>query len=193
MRRVQDLPSHLRRWLSVRNLRASSRTATESAQRLGRGAVEAADAQRRRLAELRARGHVTRGDYLVHQRQFRDAAAAYASAIELVPDSEELHLKRGSAYRELGELEQAIEAYDQAIRRNPTYTEAYFNRGVARYEQNQIEQAVSDFGETIRLDPQHQGAYYQRGLAYESMGRPGKLRTITPGPSALIPRTRSRF
>jgi tetratricopeptide (TPR) repeat protein len=99
------------------------------------------------------------------------ALAAYRTALERDPDSE--NIKRdlagllndiGNRHRSQGELNAAITAYQEAAALNPSDPAAHFNLGnVWRYDRKDQRRAVAAYETAIRLDPKQ--AVYHANLA----------------------------
>lgn len=76
------------------------------------------------LAPDRAVHHFTLGEFLLAQRRYAQAAAAYRKTIELRPVDADAYLKLGDCLQQQGNTGDAIEAYRQALHYRPDMTEA---------------------------------------------------------------------
>ncbi|HEV7681679.1 MAG TPA: tetratricopeptide repeat-containing serine protease family protein [Pyrinomonadaceae bacterium] len=82
----------------------------------------------------RADAWVQVGYCKVKQGKNVEAIRAYQHALELKPNSEEIHNKLGDAYYYAGRMNEAIASYNRAASLRPDNAEAHYNLAVAYFE-----------------------------------------------------------
>ena len=82
----------------------------------------------------RADAWVQVGYCKVKQGKSVEAIRAYQHALELKPNSEEIHNKLGDAYYYAGRMNEAIASYNRAASLRPDSAEAHYNLAVAYFE-----------------------------------------------------------
>ena len=70
----------------------------------------------------------------VKQGKNEEAIRAYQHALELKPNSEEIHNKLGDAYYYAGRMREAIASYSRAASLRPDNADAHYNLAVAYFE-----------------------------------------------------------
>jgi Tfp pilus assembly protein PilF len=98
------------------------------------------------------------------------AIKAYQSAIRLVPDQEDLHIKLADILLDQGNADQAIGEYKKALNLNPTSTADLYSLGQAYLAKGSIEDAKAQFEKIIKLAPKEYGGYYGLGQTYYKAG-----------------------
>lgn len=96
---------------------------------------------------MQARVNRSRGECLAAMGDVEGARAAFAKALEQVPDDPVTLNSRGwFLFAAKGDHRSAIADYDRAIQLNPNYSYAFNNRGWSRYRSGDKEGALSDIG-----------------------------------------------
>ncbi len=70
----------------------------------------------------------------VKQGKAEEGIRAYQHALELQPESEEIHNKLGDAYYHAGRMPEAIASYQRAASLNPRNADAHYNLAIAYFE-----------------------------------------------------------
>lgn len=116
---------------------------------------------------LAAQGFAQRGNAYIDADQYDAAIADLSKALLLAPQSQDLYILRGLAYKLQGSLQKATDDYSRAIELNPEDPLAYMNRGNALLKSKQYGMALMDYDKAIELNPQYGDAYFNRAAAYE--------------------------
>jgi tetratricopeptide (TPR) repeat protein len=96
---------------------------------------------------MQARIDRSRGESLAAMGEVEEARAAFAKALERVPDDPVTLNSRGwFLFAAKGDHRSAIADYDRAIQLNPNYSYAFNNRGWSRYRLGDKDGALSDIG-----------------------------------------------
>jgi tetratricopeptide (TPR) repeat protein len=101
----------------------------------------------------------------VKQGKAEEAIRAYQQALELQPDSDEIHNKLGDAFYYAGRLPEAIASYTRAARLRPANADTHYNLAVAYFESGNERLALSEAKILRLLD----GKLYDK---FESETRP---------------------
>jgi protein O-mannosyl-transferase len=110
------------------------------------------------------------GKVALDEGQYREAAALLDRAEALRPDSAEVRLDRGNAYKELGEPGVAESEYGKAMALDPSFAGAYYDLGVLLLDQGDAARASGALKEALRLDANDAAAHNDLGLALSRMG-----------------------
>ncbi|MBL8064280.1 MAG: tetratricopeptide repeat protein [Chthonomonadaceae bacterium] len=94
-----------------------------------------------------------RGDRMMAESRFQDAAECYRNALELSPGYADLHLRYSQALLELDQVENAVEELNQATTLNPDYAEAHAVLGVALRRSGKEQEALESFRRALDIDP----------------------------------------
>ncbi|HVQ38239.1 MAG TPA: tetratricopeptide repeat-containing serine protease family protein [Pyrinomonadaceae bacterium] len=113
----------------------------------------------------RADAWVQVGYCKVKQGKAAEGIRAYQQALELQPDSDEIHNKLGDAFYYAGRLPEAIASYTRAAHLRPDNADAHYNLAVAYYESGNQRLALSE----ARILRQLDGKLYEK---FESETRP---------------------
>jgi arylsulfatase A-like enzyme/Flp pilus assembly protein TadD len=118
------------------------------------------------------------GEACFTAQDFDQALAAYAKALELNPDSAQVHsnigvllLARFAATQDHHLLDQALVSFDRAIRLDPQLAAAYMGRGSVHLDWGELAPAVRDFKRAIDLDAGLGNAYVNMALALQLQGK----------------------
>jgi tetratricopeptide (TPR) repeat protein len=110
----------------------------------------------------------------VIRQQQNDSAAAVkliARAIKQRPDSVEMHLNLGAAYRTLGDPQRSVFAYRKALVLAPGMPEAHFNMAHSLRDAGEFEAAVKSYEIYIKARPDEAQAYLGLGCALVGVPR----------------------
>jgi tetratricopeptide (TPR) repeat protein len=88
----------------------------------------------------------------VKQGKNSDAIRAYQHALELKPNSEEIHNKLGDAYYYAGRMLDAIASYSRAANIRPDSADAHYNLAIAYFESGNESQALGEAKILRQLD-----------------------------------------
>jgi Trypsin-like peptidase domain/TPR repeat/Tetratricopeptide repeat len=100
----------------------------------------------------RADAWVQVGYCKVKQGKAAEGIRAYQQALQLKPDSEEIHNKLGDAYYYAGRLHEAIASYSRAAALRPDNAEAHYNLAVAYFESGDERRAQAEATILRQLD-----------------------------------------
>ena len=114
----------------------------------------------------RADAWVQVGYCKVKQGKVDEGIRAYQQALELKPDSDEIHNKIGDAFYYAGRMPEAIASYNRAARLRPGNPDAHYNLAVAYFESGNERQALAE----ARILRQLDGKLYEK---FESETRLG--------------------
>jgi tetratricopeptide (TPR) repeat protein len=99
------------------------------------------------------------------------AEAASRKALELAPDSADVHTSRGLALAFTRRAEEAEQEFEAAIRLNPKLFEAHYYHGRALLQQGKFAEAARSFEEACGIRPDdYQVPHFLAG-AYHGLGR----------------------
>lgn len=120
----------------------------------------------KRLASPPARRAASRGDALRDQRDWAEAAAAYAEAVALDPERDAIWVQYGHALKESGRLEEAIQAYRRALALDDANADSHLQLGHALKLDRQLGDAAESYMRAFELDPSMTHAFRElRDLA----------------------------
>jgi len=100
----------------------------------------------------RADAWVQVGYCKVKQGKAAEGIRAYQQALELKPDSDEIHNKLGDAFYYAGKLPEAIASYSRAARLSPGNADAHYNLAVAYFESGNERLALTEARILRQLD-----------------------------------------
>jgi tetratricopeptide (TPR) repeat protein len=99
------------------------------------------------------------------------ALATYDRALQLRPDSAELHFNRGNILEALKRHNEALASYDRAIQSRPDLARAHLKRGNILNQLNQRDEALANYDHALALRPDFALAHYERGNVLLSLKR----------------------
>jgi Flp pilus assembly protein TadD len=85
--------------------------------------------------------------------QLAAAHESYRRAVELQPESAEMHNNLGNVLLDLGRLEEAAAAYGQALERQPLSAKTRSNLGTVLRELGRLEEAEASLEQALALEP----------------------------------------
>lgn len=104
-----------------------------------------------------------RGNQLFEKGELEQAAATYHSALELSPNSAELHYNLANVYRIQGRRDLAISHFEKALKINPEYVDALNNLGVIQEGLGRDAFAMERYRRAVELDPRCSAALNNMG------------------------------
>jgi hypothetical protein len=99
-----------------------------------------------------------------------EAFVWYTHALELSPDSYDIHNNLGLALVQLGARDRALKHFDRALEIDPDRVEAYTNIGLFLLKDGRLDEAVKFFSIVIEGHPDHIQAYANLGSIREAQG-----------------------
>lgn len=111
------------------------------------------------------------GQARIEEKNYTAAEKALRRALELVPDSGEIHFQLGSALFSQGDSAQAADCFRRTIALRPGYAEAHYNLGHCLLKGGSRSAAIDAFREAIRYEPTFAEAHRQLGATLAREGR----------------------
>jgi tetratricopeptide (TPR) repeat protein len=120
-----------------------------------------------------ASAHYNLGLIYQQRRQYEEAKASFARAIEIDPEETDAHYQLGRIAREEGRLGEAINHFDAVVSRNPEHSqsEAWREIGWTYFQAGQYEDARTAFERFIEKRPSDAEGRYRYGLTLHQLGR----------------------
>jgi len=112
---------------------------------------------------------IYRASYCAGLKQWDNAFANYAKAIELEPKNAVAWSERGFVHAMLGHWDKVILDCTKAIELDPKIPRAWVSRGHAYSSLKEWDKALADNTKAIQLDPKLVIAWYDRGLVYSEL------------------------
>ena len=81
------------------------------------------------------------------------AIESYKKAINIQPESAQVHFNMAVVLQDTGALEAAISSYAQATKIHSEYVDAYINMGAAQIEYGDTDAALENFNKAIKIQP----------------------------------------
>ncbi len=100
-----------------------------------------------------AKAHVEQADRAFQQKNYRDAAAGYALAIQLVPNNPYAHYRKGFSHFNLNENDQAVNEFSLALAQGFSPIEIYRVRGYIYFQQKNYDAAIEDLRSGLAIAP----------------------------------------
>jgi lipoprotein NlpI len=100
-----------------------------------------------------------------------EAAAHFAAAARLVPDSARAQFNLGTALAVAGHTDEAVDRFRVALRIDPKYGPAHNNLGGILLQRGRADEALDHLREAIRLDRTNVQAHTNLADAYAALGR----------------------
>jgi tetratricopeptide (TPR) repeat protein len=111
--------------------------------------------------------HINWGRALWQLRDYENALAHFAAAIELNPHDANAFLNAGDALYQLGAYSEAADAYSAGIERDPYNAQAWFTLGNCYFRMGVYDAAKIAYEQALRLDPNHAQAQHNLELTRE--------------------------
>jgi tetratricopeptide (TPR) repeat protein len=115
----------------------------------------------------RADAWVQVGYCKVKQGKAEEGIRAYQHALQLKPDSDEIHNKLGDAYYYAGRMREAIDSYSRAASLSPGNADAHYNLAVAHFETGNERLALEEAKILRQLD----GKLYEKFVSETRLER----------------------
>ena len=115
--------------------------------------------------------HYNLGSFYLSQRDYRQAAAFYETAIRLQPRVIQPYVNISFAYNALGLNDKAEQSLRKACELEPKSLEANLNLGLLLGEMGHFEEAGSHLQKAAELDPESAVAVYNLGVINAKSGR----------------------
>lgn len=130
----------------------------------------------KRLSAHTAWEHLALGRLLLKEDQLEQAAAEFASAVELDPQGLWPNFYAGRTAHELGRFDDAVSSFTACVALAPRVAWCYDNRGLAQIGAGRLERGRDDFDRALDLDPELASAALHRGiLSYQEARYEGAL------------------
>jgi cytochrome c-type biogenesis protein CcmH/NrfG len=97
--------------------------------------------------------------------RFDDSRRHLEAALQISPDSAELHGSLGMTLFLAGDLAEASRQYEQALRIDPDLADAHVRFGLLLLRQGRIDEAVDHLARSVATDPGDYSTHYYLGLA----------------------------
>lgn len=110
-----------------------------------------------------ARAHLTRGDT-------QAAIDAYAKALKIAPNRDDLHTRLGNIYTSQDRYEEARGEYELAVKYNPSAANRY-SLGQGFLGAGQYDEAIKQFEQVRQMDVKNPFGYFGLGQAYAKQGK----------------------
>ncbi|KGF71909.1 hypothetical protein DO97_14515 [Neosynechococcus sphagnicola sy1] len=113
---------------------------------------------------------ILRGDQLLVDLKYPQAATAYIEALRIDPSSAVVYYKLGELSLKQNRWEEAIQYFNQAIELQPDLYWAKFGVGQVLAEQGHLDQAIETFRRVVELQPNFLFAHYHLALCLSNLG-----------------------
>ncbi len=118
-----------------------------------------------------ARGRHDYGIFLVQRRGRVDEARRHLqAAVELAPDSAQIHVGLGFVHGESGDMTAAMGEFNRALELDPLHVEAHFYLANALDESGRLGESAEQYREVSRLQPGYYAAHYGLGAVLAKQG-----------------------
>ncbi len=97
--------------------------------------------------------YLIRGHLAFGAGRYKEAAEAFANAVEAKPDSARGRVNLGTSLEKLGDREGAIKQFRAALQHDPDQRIAHFNLAALMLQSNNSGEAEKHFREVLRIDP----------------------------------------
>lgn len=108
---------------------------------------------------------MNKGDKAYEKKNFVEASAYYAQAMELNSEDYRALKSFADSKHKLEDFKEAIKVYNQAQKLNAQDPVLYFDRGAAKLFVEDYSGAISDFDQSIMLDPNVAEVYFFRAYS----------------------------
>ncbi len=111
--------------------------------------------------------HINWGRALWQLRDYENALAHFAAAIELNPQDANAFLNAGDALYQLGAYSEAADAYSAGVERDPYNAQAWFTLGNCYFRMGVYDAAKIAYEQALAIDPKHAQAQHNLELTRE--------------------------
>lgn len=117
--------------------------------------------------------HYNLGLIYQQRRQYEEAKASFARAIEIDREETDAHYQLGRIAREEGRLAEAINHFDAVVSRNPAHSQSEVWREIGQtyFQAGQFEDARVSFERFLDKRPSDAEGRYRYGLTLHKLGR----------------------
>ncbi|MGI5817877.1 MAG: tetratricopeptide repeat protein [Armatimonadota bacterium] len=105
-----------------------------------------------------AAAHVNLGNAYYTRGDFAAAAAHFARAHELQPDTPKVLLNHAAAKSAIDELDAAIDLLIEALTIDPEFRDVHYNLAIAYWRKGRIPEAMAELEMELALHPDHEPA-----------------------------------
>jgi len=121
--------------------------------------------------------HAWKFQWIDDNPEYLEATDEYSrKALELAPDSAEVHTARGSALALIGDYAAAERAIEKAISLDPQLYEAYFYQGRVYFTQGKYRESVEAFRKALEIRPDDPAAAVLEANALKPCGKADEFR-----------------
>lgn len=92
-------------------------------------------------------------------------------ALQLNPNSKEIHNLCGIALRQSNRLDQAIAEYQKVKQSRHDFPETHFNLGIAYMKKGWLKKSIEEYKKAIELNPHYSEAHANLGYVYLKLGK----------------------
>ena len=100
-----------------------------------------------------------------------EAVTCYRRALELMPDTAEVHNNLGNVLVDQEKLDEAIACFRRAVKLKPHYAEAHYNLGHTLAGQGKLAEAVIWYCRALELKPRYAEAHNNLGHVFAELGQ----------------------
>jgi tetratricopeptide (TPR) repeat protein len=129
------------------------------------------DASANRPDRAKAQQVFSRGNKMIEQGAYADAAALYEEAIKLDPKHAEAINNLGSAFSYLGRYEEAENCFREAMAIKPNFSDPHANLGVLLRQKSYLLDSEAFLRRALKLKPNDLDARVNLGLTLMFLGR----------------------
>ena len=109
--------------------------------------------------------HIYSGTKFAQEKNYKEAAREFETAVSLSPDSAQANLLAGLALANTGEFEKAVLFSSKAVELEPSYA-GYYNLGLIYSNQAAYDKATEAYEQALKLNPKSYQAWHQLGKVY---------------------------
>jgi len=106
------------------------------------------------------------GNSLRGRGEYIRAVQEYQKALELKPDSAEIHYNLGLAYYEQRIFDRAIQEFKRTIEINPNHSEAHNNLGTLYFNRGEYDNTFQEYQKAVKINPDYAQAHNNLGILY---------------------------
>jgi tetratricopeptide (TPR) repeat protein len=129
------------------------------------------EAPANRADRAKAQQLFNRGNKLIEQGSYAEAAALYEQAVELDSSNAEALNNLGSSLSQLGRFEEAEQCFREAIAAKPNFSDPHSNLGVLQRQKSYLFDSEASLRRALKLRPTDITARINLGLTLVLLGR----------------------
>ena len=115
--------------------------------------------------------HHNLGDWLLKQKQFKEAIVAYRIAVAQRPDFAPIRHQMGRAFDKLQQYEKAGEQYRISVEINPRFVHGMHSLGAVLARQQRYQESLEHFRNALATDPNYRDSHIGMGAALAKLNR----------------------